>query len=109
MHKYIEIILDSFSGYWNYLKNEVLCTYDYKPLYENYFYWLIGFSLIVWGAELLTPWRKGQKAIRLDFWLDAFYMFFNFFIFTLVFYNALSNVFVALFNDFLSLFGVTEV
>jgi sterol desaturase/sphingolipid hydroxylase (fatty acid hydroxylase superfamily) len=29
------------------------------------------------------PWRINQSAIRKDFWLDGFYMFFNFFIFGL--------------------------
>ncbi|MFT4762426.1 MAG: sterol desaturase/sphingolipid hydroxylase (fatty acid hydroxylase superfamily), partial [Saprospiraceae bacterium] len=36
---------------------------------------------------------------RKDFWLDAFYMFFNFFIFSLIIYNAASDVVVNLFND----------
>lgn len=44
------------------------------------------------------PWRKGQKILRKDFWLDAFYMFFNFFLFSLVIYNAASDVVVDLFN-----------
>lgn len=36
---------------------------------------------------------------RKDFWLDAFYMFFNFFLFSLIIYNAASDVVVNLFND----------
>lgn len=36
-------------------------------------------------------------------------MFFNFFLFSLIFYNALSDVGVALFNDFLGLFGVNNL
>jgi sterol desaturase/sphingolipid hydroxylase (fatty acid hydroxylase superfamily) len=36
-------------------------------------------------------------------------MFFNFFIFSLIGYNALSNVFVEFFNDFLGLFGITNM
>jgi sterol desaturase/sphingolipid hydroxylase (fatty acid hydroxylase superfamily) len=36
-------------------------------------------------------------------------MFFNFFIFSLIGYNALSNVFVEFFNDFLRLFGITNM
>ena len=35
-------------------------------------------------------------------------MFFNFFLFSLIGYNAVSNVFVALFNDFLGLFGINN-
>jgi sterol desaturase/sphingolipid hydroxylase (fatty acid hydroxylase superfamily) len=36
---------------------------------------------LVWGLEILFPWRKAQKVIRKDFWLDWFYMYLNFFIF----------------------------
>lgn len=36
-------------------------------------------------------------------------MFFNFFLFSLVGYNALSNIGVQAFNDFLSLFGITNI
>lgn len=54
------------------------------PWYTNYFWGLILISVIVWSFELLFPWRKEQKVFRKDFWLDAFYMFFNFFIFSIV-------------------------
>ncbi|MEM6522274.1 MAG: sterol desaturase family protein [Bacteroidota bacterium] len=54
------------------------------PWYTNYFWGLILISTVVWLAELLFPWRKSQKVFRKDFWLDAFYMFFNFFIFSIV-------------------------
>lgn len=56
---------------------------DSIPWYNNYFYGLIAISLLVWGLELAFPWRKEQKAIRKDFWLDGFYMFFNFFVFSI--------------------------
>ncbi|MEE3243708.1 MAG: sterol desaturase family protein, partial [Bacteroidota bacterium] len=39
----------------------------------------------------------------------AFYMIFNFFLFSLIGYNALSNVGVELFNDFLGLFGIDNL
>ena len=51
----------------------------------NYFYSLLAISLVVFSLELLFPWRKEQKKIRRDFWLDAFYMFFNIFLFLLIF------------------------
>jgi sterol desaturase/sphingolipid hydroxylase (fatty acid hydroxylase superfamily) len=57
----------------------------------------------------LAPWRKGQKPIRKDFWLDVFYMFFNFFLVSLIGFNAISNVAVELFGDFLGLFGLTNL
>jgi sterol desaturase/sphingolipid hydroxylase (fatty acid hydroxylase superfamily) len=104
MEHYISTFLKSFSDYRNYLWSEIL-----HPHWGNYFYWLIGLSLVVWGLELLFPWRKEQKAIRQDFWLDVFYMFFNFFLFSLVVFNGVSNVGVALFNDFIGLFGLKNI
>ena len=103
MQKYIEVFLDSFGQYWNYLKQEVMISYAYKPWYENYFYWLILVSLLVWGMEIFFPWRKNQKKIRKDFWLDGFYMFFNFFIFNLIAFIALSNTFEQVFKDLLGI------
>ncbi|MFZ6051451.1 sterol desaturase family protein [Halocola ammonii] len=105
MEKYIDIFLKSFGEYWNYLKDELLFSYSYKPWYENYFYWLILVSLVVWSLEIIIPWRKNQKVFRKDFWMDAFYMFFNFFLFSLIAYNSISNVGVELFNDFLNWLG----
>jgi sterol desaturase/sphingolipid hydroxylase (fatty acid hydroxylase superfamily) len=69
---------------------------------NNYFYGLIIISLIAWGLELAFPWRKNQAAIRKDFWLDGFYMFFNFFVFSIV----ISGVYQLLSNGFESI-GVT--
>ncbi|ADF52123.1 MULTISPECIES: sterol desaturase family protein [Flavobacteriaceae] len=104
MEKYIDIILNSFSGYWNYLGKEIS-----DPSWTNYFYWLLALSLLVFLLEIIVPWRKKQSIIRKGFWLDAFYILFNFFLFSLIGYNALSNVGVALFNDFLGLFGITNI
>lgn len=103
MEKYWQIIIDSFTGYYNYLIYEIL-----NPSWHNYFWMLILVSLFFYSLELIKPWRKNQSFIRQDFWLDGFYMFFNFFIFSLIGYNALSNVFVELFNDFLAIFGFTN-
>ncbi len=104
MQEYIQVFLDGYYGYWNYLSSEIL-----YPSWHNYFWWLIGISLVVWGLELAFPWRKNQAAIRTDFWLDGFYMFFNFFLFSLIVYNAISNVAVAAFSDFLGLFGIENL
>ena len=100
----LSTISDSYFGYFNYLKNEIL-----YPSWHNYFYWLIALSLIVWMLELLFPWRKEQAAFRQDFWLDGFYMFFNFFLFSLIGFNAISNLGVDLFTRFLSLFGINNL
>ena len=104
MQRYLELFAGSFTGYWYYLMDEIL-----HPGIHNYFYWLVGLSLIVWLLEVIIPWRKAQGIFRKDFWLDGFYMFFNFFLFSLVGYNALSNIGVQAFNDFLGLFGITNL
>lgn len=80
-----------------------------NPGWHNYFYMLLCFSLTVWVLEIIVPWRRKQRIIRKGFWMDAFYMFFNFFLFSLVAYNALSNVAVKAFNDVLALFGVENI
>ena len=54
------------------------------PWYQNYFWGLTIISILVWGLEFLFPWRKEQSAFRKDFWLDFFYMYFNFFLFAAV-------------------------
>lgn len=104
LEKYIEIIQDSFSGYYNYLVSEIV-----NPGWTNYFYWLVALSLLVWGLEIVVPWRKQQKIFRKGFWLDSFYIIFNFFLFSLIGYNALSNVGVELFNDFIGLFNIENL
>jgi sterol desaturase/sphingolipid hydroxylase (fatty acid hydroxylase superfamily) len=69
------------------------------PWYTNYFWGLILISLSVWGLEILFPWRKEQKLFRKDFGLDVFYMFFNFFLFSIAisgFYDLLQYFFNAI-------------
>ena len=100
MNRYLDAFLNSFGNYANYVWSEI--TFRTDPWYVNYFYWLILLSLFVWGLELAFPWRKDQKAIRKDFWLDAFYMFFNFYIFNLIIFIAFSEVVNMVVND---LFG----
>ena len=68
----------------------------------------MGASLVIYGLEVLFPWRKNQPIIREHFWLDIFYLFWNYFLFALVAYNALSMVAVEAFNDFLGVFGITN-
>ena len=76
MSKYWQIITESYSGYFSYFVNEISTL-----SWHNYFWGLIAVSLFVYGLELVFPWRKNQSRIRKDFWLDAFYVFFNFFLF----------------------------
>lgn len=104
MSKYINLFFQSYSDYWNYLIYEIT-----NPSWNNYFYWLIGISLLCWGLEIVFPWRKNQSIFRKDFFLDLFYLFFNFFIFSLIIHNGLSNVVNALFNDLLLNFGINNL
>lgn len=101
MEKYIDIIINSYGGYFGYLINEI----QYWK-WDNYFYGLLAISLFVWMLELLFPWRKNQRVFRKDFWLDLFYLFFNFFILNLILLIALSNITEQFFNDFLSVIGL---
>ncbi|WP_425076811.1 sterol desaturase family protein [Psychroserpens sp. S379A] len=103
MEKYLEIIQNSYSGYWNYLKNEILMQTNWV----NYFYGLILISIAVWLLEIAFPWRKNQALFRKDFWLDTFYMFFNFFILNLIVFIALSNTAAEILNDILGTIGLS--
>ena len=94
MEKYIDVFINSYKGYAGYLYNEIT-----HPTFHSYFYWLIIVSFFFLLLEVVIPWRKKQAILRKDFWLDGFYMFFNFFIFSLIIYNAASEVIVNLFND----------
>jgi sterol desaturase/sphingolipid hydroxylase (fatty acid hydroxylase superfamily) len=86
--------INGFGGYASYLWHEIT-----HPSWHNYFYWLLMVSAFFFGLEIIKPWRKNQPILRKDFWLDFFYMFFNFFLFSLIIYNAASDVVVHLFND----------
>lgn len=80
MGEYLDAILNAFTGTLQWTWDSILFR---VPWYSNYFWGLIAISLFVWGLEILFPWRKQQAIFRKDFWLDGFYMFFNFFIFAI--------------------------
>ena len=103
MNDYLELIKNSYSGYWNYLKNEIITINHW----DNYFYGLIAISILVWLLEIAFPWRKNQALFRKDFWLDTFYMFFNFFLLNLIVLIALSNTASKLFDDILGIVGLS--
>jgi sterol desaturase/sphingolipid hydroxylase (fatty acid hydroxylase superfamily) len=94
MEKYWEIFIKAYKGYGRYLWHEIA-----NPGWHNYFYWLLFVSVFFFLLEWFSPWRKDQPRFRQDFWMDFFYMFFNFFLFSLVIYAAVSSVIVNLFND----------
>jgi len=104
MTKYWEIFLDSYHSYAQYLWHELT-----HPHAKNYLLWLLGISAFFFLLEVVKPWRKNQPRFRKDFWLDFFYMFFNFFLFSLIIYNAASEVVVNLWNDALAAVGITNL
>lgn len=81
MEVYWEAFLNGFNGTVNYTWKSILFQ---VPWYKNYFWGLVAISLVVWLLEMVFPWRKDQAIFRKDFWLDGFYMFFNFFVFAIV-------------------------
>jgi sterol desaturase/sphingolipid hydroxylase (fatty acid hydroxylase superfamily) len=100
MNGYFETFINSFKGMVDWTWKSIIFE---VPWYTNYFWGLIVISLVVWGLEIAFPWRKNQKIIRKDFWLDTFYMFFNFFLFSI----AISG-FYALMNRFFQGWGISE-
>lgn len=92
--EYIKIFVQSFIDTLDWSIKSVLFQ---VPWYNNYFWGLTLISLLVWGLEFIFPWRKNQSIIRKDFWLDWFYMYFNFFLFSIViagFYKVLNILFL---------------
>ena len=108
----MEIIASIYKGYWNQLIRTITDTESMiNPFHNNagnYFYLLIYVSLIVWCFELIFPWRKNQARIRKQFWQDAFYMFFNFFLFSLLIYSLLSDVTAFWFSELMSQIGLPK-
>ncbi len=96
MSNYTEAFVSAFTGYANWLWDSVL-----HPGWNNYVTILTVVSLAAFVAEQVRPWRKSQARIRRDFWLDGFYVVFNFFLFSLLGYAALSEVVALAFNDLL--------
>lgn len=91
---YWQTFIRAYTEYADYLWGAIS-----HPTWHNYFYWLLLVSAFFFLLEIGSPWRKDQPKFRKDFWLDFFYMFFNFFLFSLIIYNAASSVVVDLLND----------
>ncbi len=81
MENYVDALVNGFLGTCQWTWKSILFE---VPWYNNYFWGLILISILIWLLEILFPWRKEQSIFRKDFWLDGFYMFFNFFIFAIV-------------------------
>jgi sterol desaturase/sphingolipid hydroxylase (fatty acid hydroxylase superfamily) len=100
-----EIFFQSYQNYGRYFLKTIQ-----NPFYNGFspFYSLIILSLFVWTLEIALPWRKNQAVIRKDFWLDSFYMFFNFFFFNLIIFAALSNTTSNLFESLMTTIGLPK-
>ena len=80
METYLNAFTSAFNGTISWTWKSILFE---VPWYKNYFWGLILISLFVWLLEIVFPWRKEQSIFRKDFYLDGFYMFFNFFLFSI--------------------------
>ena len=108
-NKYVEAIKNGYVGTFHYIISEVTFDYDYKPWWQNFFYWLLFISGFFFLLEIVKPWRQKQAMFRKDFWLDFFYMFFNVFLFGLFIFVAGENLLTTAFNDFIGLFGLENI
>lgn len=104
----MSFFLDYFTFFFNaskdflfYVLNEI--TFNVSPWYINYFWWLIFLSVTVWALEIIFPWRKNQPIIRKDFWMDLFYILFNFYIFKIIIFIGFSLTIERLFLDLLNI------
>ena len=95
---------NSTLGYLDYLWNEIIISSG--SIYGNYFWFLALISLAFFFLEVVIPWRKKQSVFRKDFWLDAFYMYFNFFIFYIILFAGLQNVAGLLINKLFDSIGI---
>ena len=96
--EYIKLLIDSSIAVLSWTSNQIFFK---VPHSENYFWGLIIISLLVWIFEIIFPWRKSQKIFRKGFWIDIIYMFFNFFLFSIIivgFYEAFNKLLFDLFG-----------
>ena len=96
--EYIKLLIDSSIAVLSWTSNQIFFK---VPHSENYFWGLIIISLLVWIFEIIFPWRKSQKIFRKGFWIDIIYMFFNFFLFSIIivgFYEAFNKLLYDLFG-----------
>lgn len=104
-------MLDSFLnetiGYANWLWSQI--TFQTPGLWGNYFWFLTLISVLFMLLEWNFPWRKNQPKIRKDFWLDAFYMYFNYFIFSLIGFAGLAHIVSDGFTKLLNNMGLENI
>lgn len=109
MSNYWADFVRGYQDYGRWLWTEITFQYSDKPIWANYFWLLILLSAFFFVAEWVFPWHQKQAKFRRDFWLDLFYVFFNFFLFSLIIFNAASEVVVHAFNDLLANMGIKNL
>jgi len=104
MSAYLEIFWNKLLEYPVFLFKEIGNVHP-----GNFLYWLTGISLFFFLAEAFFPWRREQRHPREDFYLDAFYMYFNMFLVPMAGVFAFSHAFEAAFRDLLGAFGIVRL
>lgn len=85
---------DATSGYADYLWRDIT-----SPSIHSYFYLLLVVSAFALLLERWRPWRPQQRFRREGLGLDTFYLFFNFFGFSLIGWAGVSEVVADIFRD----------
>jgi sterol desaturase/sphingolipid hydroxylase (fatty acid hydroxylase superfamily) len=100
MGGYGRTLVDAFVGYGRWVWSDVT-----QPGMHSYFTVLVAFTAVMLLWEQLAPWRE-QRRLREGFWLDAFYLVFNFYLFGLLGFQALATTVHAAWVDGLAALGV---
>ncbi|MEL0271783.1 MAG: sterol desaturase, partial [Flavobacteriaceae bacterium] len=93
MLEWFNIFWESTIGVFDFYKRNLFFETSWS---QNYLWGLLFISLLVWGLEILFPWRKSQAIFRKEFFTDLFHMGFNFVLFSIFisgFYAILSKAF----------------
>lgn len=103
MSRYAETFASAFTGYARWVWSDVT-----QPGAHSYFTLLVVVTGVFLAWEQLAPWRS-QPRVREGFWLDAFYLVFNFYLFGLLGFQALAATAHASFVDALAAIGVSDL
>ena len=93
MLEWLNIFWESTLGVFDFYRRNLFFETSWN---QNYLWGLLLISLLVWGLEILFPWRKSQAIFRKEFFTDLFHMGFNFVLFSIFisgFYAVLSKAF----------------
>lgn len=100
MNGYAETFASAWRGYAEWLWRDVT-----HPGWGSYTTLLVVVTAVFLVWEQLAPWRP-QPRLREGYWLDLFYVVFNFFLFSLLGFQAAATVASAMFDDALRAVGL---